>query len=180
MADWSNEHIEKLKRCWAEGLSATQIVKQFDYEFSRSAILGKVNRLNLKPRRAAYGKGTIAERKPHHKPRPNVLPRPVKNTESKPLPLPPPPPPIEKPKRFRNRLPKEFYDNAFFFNWIANLTPKLRDIYCIPRDKECKFIIGEVMNPTSYWCRKTTRGGSWCDYHHKLVYQPPEQRRRTR
>lgn len=185
MADWSNDQIELLKRCWDNGFSATDIIKKLDYAFSRSAILGKVNRLNLKPRRAAYGKGEISVRQPHHKPvdRRPPPPKVIGNTASKPLPPAPPPPPVTTPikaKRIRNRLPKEFYNNEFFANWIANLVPRLRAIYRIPKDKHCKFILGEVANITSYWCDKATDGGSWCPYHKKLVFVPSEQRRRLR
>lgn len=50
---WSNEaHVERLKKLWVEGLSASQVATLINREFpdasySRNAVIGKVNRLGL-------------------------------------------------------------------------------------------------------------------------------------
>ena len=55
--NWTDERVERLKRLWAEGLSASQIAAQLG-GVSRNAVIGKVHRLNL-PGRAKSG-GTPA------------------------------------------------------------------------------------------------------------------------
>ncbi|MBP8939426.1 MAG: GcrA cell cycle regulator, partial [Agrobacterium sp.] len=44
--NWTDERVEKLKKLWAEGLSASQIAAQLG-GVSRNAVIGKVHRLNL-------------------------------------------------------------------------------------------------------------------------------------
>ena len=58
--NWTDERVEKLKRLWAEGLSASQIAAQLG-GVSRNAVIGKVHRLNL-PGRAKAGGSTGASR----------------------------------------------------------------------------------------------------------------------
>lgn len=51
---WSDELIESLKQKWNEGISASLIAEQLstpEREITRNAVLGKVDRLNLPPRR---------------------------------------------------------------------------------------------------------------------------------
>src|SRR5690606_1268145 len=58
--NWTDERVEKLKRLWAEGLSASQIAAQLG-GVSRNAVIGKVHRLNL-PGRAKSGGSSGAPR----------------------------------------------------------------------------------------------------------------------
>jgi len=44
--NWTDERVERLKRLWSEGLSASQIAAQLG-GVSRNAVIGKVHRLNL-------------------------------------------------------------------------------------------------------------------------------------
>ena len=44
---WVPERVEKLKQLRAEGLSFTKIAIQFDWMFTRCALIGKANRLGL-------------------------------------------------------------------------------------------------------------------------------------
>src|SRR6218665_1072362 len=60
--NWTDERVEKLKRLWAEGLSASQIAAQLG-GVSRNAVIGKVHRLSL-PGRAKAGGGTSAASRP--------------------------------------------------------------------------------------------------------------------
>ncbi len=55
--NWTDERVEKLKKLWSEGLSASQIAAQLG-GVSRNAVIGKVHRLSL-PGRAKAG-GTAA------------------------------------------------------------------------------------------------------------------------
>ena len=56
---WTDERVERLKKLWADGLSASQIAAELG-GVSRNAVIGKVHRLNL-PGRAKSG-GSSASR----------------------------------------------------------------------------------------------------------------------
>jgi GcrA cell cycle regulator len=62
--DWTVERVETLKRLWRDGLSASQIAAEFRGAVSRSAVIGKVHRLNLATRDKK-----ISARKPGYVPR---------------------------------------------------------------------------------------------------------------
>lgn len=47
--EWTDERVELLKKLWQDGLSASQIAKQFG-GFTRNAVIGKVHRLGLSGR----------------------------------------------------------------------------------------------------------------------------------
>ena len=49
--NWTDERVEKLKKLWSEGLSASQIAAQLG-GVSRNAVIGKVHRLGLSGRAA--------------------------------------------------------------------------------------------------------------------------------
>jgi GcrA cell cycle regulator len=67
--DWCDEHVTTLRRLWDAGLSASEIAGEFKGAYSRSAILGKVNRLKLAPRRIDNA------RHPAGAPKPPPIPR---------------------------------------------------------------------------------------------------------
>ena len=54
--NWTDERVEKLKKLWSEGLSASQIAAQLG-GVSRNAVIGKVHRLCLPGRAKAGGSG---------------------------------------------------------------------------------------------------------------------------
>lgn len=47
--EWTEERVDKLKRLWEEGLSASQIAEQLG-EVTRNAVIGKAHRLGLSSR----------------------------------------------------------------------------------------------------------------------------------
>src|ERR1044072_8103828 len=57
--NWTDERVEKLKKLWSEGLSASQIAAQLG-GVSRNAVIGKVHRLSLPGRAKAGGAATTA------------------------------------------------------------------------------------------------------------------------
>ena len=46
---WTDERVDKLKKLWSEGLSASQIARSLG-EVTRNAVIGKVHRLGLSGR----------------------------------------------------------------------------------------------------------------------------------
>lgn len=61
-SEWPAERVAKLRKLWAEGLSASQIAKRLACGVSRSAVLGKVHRLQLPKRIHTPAKETITNR----------------------------------------------------------------------------------------------------------------------
>ncbi len=53
---WTEERVERLRRLWAEGLSASEIARELGEGISRNAVIGKVHRLGL-PGRAPSRSG---------------------------------------------------------------------------------------------------------------------------
>jgi GcrA cell cycle regulator len=51
MTGWTDERVERLKKLWQDGLSASQIAKQLG-GVTRNAVIGKVSRLGLSGRAA--------------------------------------------------------------------------------------------------------------------------------
>ena len=51
---WSDERVEKLKKMWGEGQSASQIAKELG-GVTRNAVIGKVHRLGLSNRNGGGG-----------------------------------------------------------------------------------------------------------------------------
>jgi GcrA cell cycle regulator len=56
--NWTDERVEKLKKLWADGLSASQIAAQLG-GVSRNAVIGKVHRLNLPGRAKSGGQSSV-------------------------------------------------------------------------------------------------------------------------
>jgi GcrA cell cycle regulator len=53
IGEWNEAQVLRLKDLWTKGLSCSQIANEFACGFTRSAIIGKVHRLKLPPRREA-------------------------------------------------------------------------------------------------------------------------------
>ncbi|RMD48408.1 MAG: GcrA cell cycle regulator [Alphaproteobacteria bacterium] len=60
---WTEERVEKLKRLWAEGKSASQIAKELG-GVTRNAVIGKVHRLGLSNRNKDAAKPAPAAEEP--------------------------------------------------------------------------------------------------------------------
>lgn len=65
---WSDERVEKLKRLWSKGLSASEIASRMG-GVSRNAVIGKANRLGLAGRRVMSRKAPICAKERRTKPR---------------------------------------------------------------------------------------------------------------
>src|SRR3954453_15613541 len=61
---WTDERVERLKKLWSDGLSASQIAAELGGGVTRNAVIGKVHRLGLSGR----GKGQAPAPPPPRKP----------------------------------------------------------------------------------------------------------------
>jgi GcrA cell cycle regulator len=178
--NWTDERVEKLKKLWSEGLSASQIAAQLG-GVSRNAVIGKVHRLNL-PGRAKAG-GTPASARPK---RPAVTtPRPS-NFAARPANA-----PRQVSRPVGNALTKDEVETDFDVqtenlpvvisgkNVVVPMSRKLELTQLTERT--CKWPIGDPLNDDFHFCGCESPDNSpYCTYHQRLAYQPSAERRRAR
>lgn len=170
--NWTDERVEKLKRLWAEGLSASQIAAQLG-GVSRNAVIGKVHRLNLPGRAKAGGSSAAA--------------RTAKRTST-------PARPANYPARVATRtatrtvgvtlLKEEVEAEAF---QEVTYTPPSNVVVPISRklsltdltERTCKWPVGDPLTDDFHFCGcEASDTSPYCSYHARLAYQPAAERRR--
>ena len=175
--NWTDERVERLKKLWAEGLSASQIAAQLG-GVSRNAVIGKVHRLNL-PGRAKAG-GTQATARPK-RPAP-AAPRPATfqaravtpRTAARPAAV------------AKDDMDTEFEAVAEQLPVPANgnnvVVPMSRKLELTQlTERTCKWPIGDPLNDDFHFCGNESPDNSpYCTYHQRLAYQPSAERRRMR
>ncbi|MCC2114022.1 MAG: GcrA family cell cycle regulator [Hyphomicrobiales bacterium] len=162
---WTDERVERLKRLWAEGLSASQIAGELG-GITRNAVIGKVHRLGLSGRVKTSGTSVPRPRKPRNAatPKPSVGPMTVGNTALKADPAPrpqtkPEPAPVED-------LVIPISERAT----ILTLT-----------ESTCKWPIGDPGDTDFHFCgRRSDPGVPYCQHHARIAYQPISDRRREK
>ncbi|MBA3042513.1 MAG: GcrA family cell cycle regulator [Alphaproteobacteria bacterium] len=171
--NWTDERVEKLKRLWSEGLSASQIAAQLG-GVSRNAVIGKVHRLNL-PGRAKAGGSSAATRAAK---RPAAAPRAT---------------------TFASRVATRTVARASGTNMLKEeieidgieeiaVAPSRGVVLPISRklalteltERTCKWPIGDPMKDDFHFCGCESADTSpYCSYHAKLAYQPVGERRKA-
>ena len=147
---WTAEQIGTLKRLWANGHSASEIVSNLGGGVTRNAVIGKVHRLKLSARRPSVPTTSNQQRDSARaqrghgnkgQPKVNAILAKAAALKAKPLPL-------AKPADVSAGI-------------------KLTDL-----DKgQCHWIDGDPLTPEHSYCGEPVReGSSWCDHHHKRVY----------
>lgn len=170
---WTDERVEKLKKLWAEGLSASQIAAQLG-GVSRNAVIGKVHRLSLPGRAKAGG---------------NQASRPAKRATSAPR------APNYASQRTTTRTVsrsagatalKEVIETEVFEE--AEIQPASNVVVPISRrlglteltERTCKWPVGDPMKDDFHFCGNDSPESSpYCAYHARLAYQPSAERRRA-
>lgn len=178
--NWTDERVEKLKKLWAEGLSASQIAAQLG-GVSRNAVIGKVHRLNLPGRAKAGGTQTAARPK---RPAP-AAPRPAAPFQARAV----TPRAVARPaaaakddmdmdpafEAETEQLPVPANGN----NVVIPMSRKLELTQLTERT--CKWPIGDPLNDDFHFCGNESPDNSpYCTYHQRLAYQPSAERRRMR
>lgn len=180
--NWTDERVEKLKKLWSEGLSASQIAAQLG-GVSRNAVIGKVHRLNL-PGRAKSG-GAQAPARPK-RPAAAPAPRPAVFTARTAA------APARPAVRAADAAPKDaseadFERPAEQLPVPANtnnstVVPMSRRLELTQlTERTCKWPIGDPLNDDFHFCGNESPDSSpYCTYHQRLAYQPSGERRRMR
>ncbi|MGR6466887.1 GcrA family cell cycle regulator [Rhizobium sp. PAMB 3182] len=170
--NWTDERVEKLKKLWADGLSASQIAAQLG-GVSRNAVIGKVHRLNL-PGRAKSGgassaartvkRAVTAPKAPNYAAR--VTTRTVTRTAG------------------ATALKEEVEINAI---QELRYVPASNVVVPISRrlalteltERTCKWPVGDPLQDDFHFCGCESPDTSpYCNYHARLAYQPTSSDRR--
>lgn len=189
--NWTDERVERLKKLWAEGLSASQIAAQLG-GVSRNAVIGKVHRLSL-PGRAKAGGAAPSATRPK---RPVVVARPAtpEAVVANAAPRSVPPRPMARPVNTMDAI--EDSESAFAPETALTVTasgtsgatgsnvvvPMSRKLVLTQlTDRTCKWPIGDPMKDEFHFCGNDSPDSSpYCTFHAKLAYQPSAERRRAR
>ncbi|WP_438750435.1 GcrA family cell cycle regulator [Pararhizobium sp. O133] len=175
--NWTDERVEKLKKLWSEGLSASQIAAQLG-GVSRNAVIGKVHRLCLPGRAKAGGTTTTARAK---RPAP-AAPRTAGNTFASRMTA-----PRAATRTTGAAVMKEEVEidaieqreEAPASNVVVPMSRRLGLTQLT--DRTCKWPIGDPMKEEFHFCGNDSPDTSpYCTFHAKLAYQPSAERRRAR
>ena len=174
-ANWTDERVDRLKKLWSEGLSASQIAAQLG-GVSRNAVIGKVHRLNL-PGRAKAGGATSARSQkrvtiPAQASRPAAFaPRTVTRTITRPVGA----------TMLKEDVEVEVQEviRVASDNVVVPIFKRLPLIRLTERT--CKWPLGDPLKEDFCFCGNDTPDNTpYCTYHQKLAYQPSAERRRVR
>lgn len=172
--NWTDERVEKLKKLWAEGLSASQIAAQLG-GVSRNAVIGKVHRLCLPGRAKAGGTAATARTKRPAAPTPrapNFVSRLAARTAPRPAGT-----AVMKEEVEVEAI--EDRDLAPASNVVVPMSRRL--VLTQLTDRTCKWPIGDPMKEEFHFCGNDSPDTSpYCTFHAKLAYQPSGERRRAR
>ncbi len=172
--NWTDERVEKLKKLWSEGLSASQIAAQLG-GVSRNAVIGKVHRLSLPGRAKAGGTAAARTKRPTSAPRaPNYASRVATRTVARPS---------------GATMLKEEVDIDIDAAAEHETRPASNVIVPMSRrlelteltERTCKWPIGDPLKEEFHFCGNDSPDNSpYCSYHARLAYQPSAERKRAR
>ena len=179
--NWTDERVEKLKKLWAEGLSASQIAAQLG-GVSRNAVIGKVHRLNL-PGRAKAGGAPAAARAPKRTAAPAATaPRnPAFSPRAVARPQAVRPAGIEMTEQdfeTETAVEETRYQPAGN-NVVVPISRRLQLVQL--NERTCKWPNGDPLSEDFSFCgNEAGESGPYCGYHSKIAFQPASERRRSR
>ncbi len=189
---WTDERVEKLKKMWGEGQSASQIAKELG-GVTRNAVIGKVHRLGLSNRASGGAAKTEtkpkAPAKPDPKPKaaPKVKPEaPAAEAEPAPEAAPRPTPPARKaiipagqplpPQPSANEISPEALAK------VSEVEKKAKRLSLMElTERTCKWPVGDPATDDFWFCGLPVQQGKpYCDAHVGVAFQPMSSRRDRR
>lgn len=180
--NWTDERVERLKKLWADGLSASQIAAQLG-GVSRNAVIGKVHRLNLPGRAKSGGQAAARTKRTTAAPRaPNYASRGQTSTNA-----------VSRSSMGggasaggATALKQDFEVNTA----LALDTRPVQDVVVpISRrlslielsERTCKWPIGDPLQEGFHFCGNDAgEAAPYCTYHSRLAFQPSSERKRAR
>lgn len=179
IVNWTDERVEKLKKLWSEGLSASQIAAQLG-GVSRNAVIGKVHRLNLPGRAKAGGttasrsqkRVTVSSHVSQSRQQTSFAPRATMTRT------------ITRPSGATMLKEEIEIDIAEEMEASTDnvVVPIFRRVPLIRlTERTCKWPLGDPLKEDFCFCGNDSPDTSpYCGFHQKLAYQPSAERRRVR
>ncbi len=171
--NWTDERVEKLKKLWSEGLSASQIAAQLG-GVSRNAVIGKVHRLSL-PGRAKAGGTTTTVRTPKRTttaPRaPNYASRVATRTVTR----------QQGATMLKEEIDIDAIEEVSFRPASNVVVPISRRLGLTElTERTCKWPVGDPLKDDFHFCGCESPDSSpYCTYHQRMAYQPVNERRKA-
>ena len=169
---WTDERVDRLKKLWADGLSASQIAAELG-GVSRNAVIGKVHRLNLPGRAKSGGSSASRAKRVSSASRGGYAAR---SGATRSIPR----------TRGATALKPDIIADA-----VAEIDTRPVEDVVVPifrklpltelTEKTCKWPIGDPLQDDFYFCgAECDEGSPYCSYHSKLAFQPTADRKRVR
>ncbi|AJD39913.1 GcrA cell cycle regulator [Rhizobium sp. SEMIA 4085] len=171
--NWTDERVEKLKKLWSEGLSASQIAAQLG-GVSRNAVIGKVHRLSL-PGRAKAGGATTTARAPKRNTSavraPNYASRMATRTVTR----------QQGATMLKEEVEIDLMEEMDYRPAANVVVPISRRLGLTElTERTCKWPVGDPLKDDFHFCGCDSPDSSpYCSYHQRLAYQPVNERRRA-
>ncbi|MDR7143484.1 GcrA family cell cycle regulator [Rhizobium sp. BE258] len=172
--NWTDERVEKLKKLWSEGLSASQIAAQLG-GVSRNAVIGKVHRLAL-PGRAKAGGNATAARAPKRTaaaPRAPTYASRLATTRT-----------VTRQQgatMLKEEIEIDVMEEMEYRPAKNVIVPISRRLGLTElTERTCKWPVGDPLKDDFHFCGCESPDSSpYCTYHQRLAYQPVNERRRA-
>ncbi len=189
---WSDERVEKLKKMWGEGQSASQIAKELG-GVTRNAVIGKVHRLGLSNRNG--GGGTSSDGGAKSKPAAKSAAKAKRTAKpaSKPAPKEAavPEAPAEPVSRIKpiipagQPLPPQPSTNEIDPAALAKVNEvekKAKKLSLMElTERTCKWPVGDPATDDFWFCGLPVQSGKpYCEAHVGVAFQPMSSRRDRR
>jgi len=157
---WTEDRVERLKKLWAEGRSASQIARELG-EVTRNAVIGKVHRLGISERASVPRPVRAAKRA-----------RPASRQRA-------------KPRATSAMARRPAGGMAYSGRELAPVVPTKKVIVLGDpvsllelTEKLCKWPVGDPDSDKFRFCGNPSESGvSYCIDHQAIAYQPASSRR---
>ncbi|THH35968.1 GcrA cell cycle regulator [Aliishimia ponticola] len=187
---WTDDRVEKLKKMWGEGQSASQIAKELG-GVTRNAVIGKVHRLGLSNRTGGATSQPKAEAKakpaPKAEPKPRAKAKPAEPVEAAPVPE---TRPATTPARKQiipagQPLPPQPSANEISPEALAKVSEvekKAKKLTLMElTERTCKWPVGDPATDDFWFCGLPVQQGKpYCEAHVGVAFQPMSSRRDRR
>jgi hypothetical protein len=187
MADWSDAEIRKVKTMWRHGATATEIADALGKGFTRGSVLGKIHRLGLKkaeepkakarPRVTAAKPAAKGRALPAAKVQPKATAKPPASRASEAA----KPAPARSPAPVKPALARTASKSKP--TGAEGVAGKAKPVVVARAPEpsgpmpiwalgqcQCRWPIGNLLDPPGLFCAAVTDGSSWCPVHERMVY----------
>lgn len=164
---WTDDRVERLKKLWTDGLSASQIAAELG-GVTRNAVIGKVHRLGLSGRgktSSTVSRARVA-RPSNPRPKPNNVGGTVGNAALKMQPD-------------DVTLPQVAPRQSRYDELVIPISERANIMQL--NEHTCRWPIGDPADKDFHFCGRKSDGDSpYCAYHRKIAFQPAADRRREK